>query len=222
MESSMQEEMMPSKPISDEDVLIKVSAGGILIVLNLSLDYEKLVKKVIQKIKKEKKFLSGTKLLIKGIDRNLDKDELGMARKMVMDKTGLELFSPDLSTPSDSETELPKEIETKKPDIIPHTLRAGENLSSPHDIVIFGDINAGASVITNGSLFVYGKIRGSVHAGSDGNREAIVSCHGFSPVQFKIADLTLPPEIDTADIQSCTCCLHIEGQDIKLDPYKKE
>jgi septum site-determining protein MinC len=210
---------MPSKPISEEDVLIKGSAEGILIVLNLSLDYEKLIKKVVQKVKKEKKFLSGTKLFVKGCDRNLDKDELGMARKMVMDKTGLELFSPENITLEESIS--PQEPETNKPDIISHTIRAGESIQSPHDILVFGDINAGATVSTNGSLFVYGKIRGSVHAGSKGNRDAIVTCHGFSPVHFQIADLTLP-EIEMSDTITYTCCLQIDGSMIKLDPYKKE
>lgn len=211
---------MPSKPISEEDVLIKGSAEGILIVLNLSLDYEKLIKKVVQKVKKEKKFLSGTKLLVKGIDRNLDKDELGMARKMVMDKTGLELFSPDNPLPEGSKMESAPS-ETNKPDMIPHTIRAGESISSPHDIFVFGDINAGATVTSCGSIIVYGKIRGSVFAGSEGNREAIVTCHGFSPIQFQIADLTLP-EMDMSETISCTCCLHIDGPSIKLDSYKKD
>jgi septum site-determining protein MinC len=212
---------MPSKPISEEDVLIKGSSNGIFIVLNLTLDYEKLIKKVVQKVKKEKKFLSGTKLFVKGIDRNLDPDELGMARKMVSDKTGLELFSPDVPS-AEATQESILDMETKKPDIISHTLRAGESFVSPHDIVIFGDINAGSNVYTNGSLFVYGKIRGTVHAGSEGNREAVVACHGFSPVQFNIADLSLPQDIDLSQTQTCTCCLHIEGQDIKLIPFKKE
>jgi septum site-determining protein MinC len=218
----MLEEMMPIKPILEEDVLIKGSSNGILIVLNLSQDYEKLIKKLVQKVKKDKKFLSGTKLFVKGTDRNLDKDELGMARKMVMDKTGLELFSPDLAHFPEQDTGVPIVPESNKPDIISHTLRAGESITSLHDIVIFGDINPGANVTTKGSLYVYGKIRGSVHAGNDGNREAIVSCHGFSPIQFKIADCTLSPEIDISELLTCACTIEIDRQEIKLMPYKKD
>lgn len=212
---------MPNKPISEDDVLIKGSSTGILIVLNLAQDYEKLIKKLVQKVKKDKKFLSETRLSIKGIDRNLDNDELGMARKMVKDKTGIELFAPDSTTPILEDIE-PKSSPENKTEVYEGTLRAGDNITSVSDIIIFGDINPGASVVTKGSVFVYGKVRGTLEAGKENNTKAVVSCTGFSPIQFSIACCTLPPDLNVMDLSSTSCYLKLEGQEIKITPFKRD
>ena len=203
---------MPIKPILEEDILIKGSIDGVMILLNTEHDFEKLIKKLIQKIKKDKKFLSESKLIVKGMDRNLDPDELGMIRKMVKDKTGLVLNSPEIITP----------IPEKKIDIIPHSLRAGETISTLNDVAIFGDINPGAIVTAAGSVYVYGKIRGSVHAGSNGDLTSMITCLGLSPIQIQIAKVPYSPEEDSSLNHSSICYLKLEGQEVKLTPFKKD
>lgn len=212
---------MPSKPINEEDVLIKGSSTGILIMLNLNQDYEKLIKKLVQKVKKDKKFLSETKLFIKGNDRLLDKDELGMARKMVKDKTGLELFQPEAESNEESSTKTEIE-ETNETEYIAHTLRAGEVISSNRNVVIFGDVNGGASVSSLGSIVVFGKIRGSVEAGAKGAKKAIIAAYGFSPIFCKIAGFDGPSVIENQDLISTPCFLSLEEDQIKLHTMKKD
>lgn len=210
---------MPIKPILEEDVLIKGSADGITILLNLNQDYEKLVKKLIQKVKKEKKFLSGSKLLVKGIDRNLDIDELGMARKMIKDKTGLTLESPDYLQ---EKIETPVINKLKQTEMINHTLRAGDKIMTQSDVVILGDINPGAEISSKGSIYIYGKIRGSVHAGLDGNQNSIITCLGFSPIHLQIADITLNDYLDSTELHSSICFLYVDSEEIKILSQKKE
>jgi septum site-determining protein MinC len=70
---------------------------------------------------------------------------------------------------------------------IQHTLRSGTRIEFPGNVLIIGDINPGAEVVAGGSVIVWGRLRGVVHAGVDGNKEAVVGALEFSPTQLRIA-----------------------------------
>ncbi|HPZ05539.1 MAG TPA: septum site-determining protein MinC, partial [Clostridiales bacterium] len=61
--------------------------------------------------------------------------------------------------------------------------------------VVLGDVNPGAEVVATGNVVVMGSLRGMVHAGADGNKEAIVAALSLQPTQLRIADvITRPPD----------------------------
>ena len=65
-------------------------------------------------------------------------------------------------------------------------------------IVILGDVNAGAEVISGENVIVLGAIRGLAHAGASGNREAIIVANEIDAPQVRIADIV--KEIEKAEI----------------------
>lgn len=69
------------------------------------------------------------------------------------------------------------------------TLRGGSMISHPGDVVIEGDIHPGAEVAAGGSIFVTGKMTGVVHAGCEGNDDAIVVAGQFLSDQVRIGGL---------------------------------
>jgi septum site-determining protein MinC len=70
---------------------------------------------------------------------------------------------------------------------IKHTLRSGTRISYPGHVVVLGDVNPGAEIVAGGSVLVWGRLRGLVHAGSEGDVNAIVGAIEFSPTQLRIA-----------------------------------
>jgi len=70
------------------------------------------------------------------------------------------------------------------------TLRSGVRIEFPGHVVILGDVNPGAEVVADGNIIVWGRLRGTVHAGANGNRKAVVCALEFSPMQLRIADQT--------------------------------
>jgi len=69
------------------------------------------------------------------------------------------------------------------------TVRSGQLVSFDGNLVIIGDVNPGGEVCVMGSL------RGMVHAGANGNREALVVALNLQPTQLRIADvITRPPD----------------------------
>lgn len=66
-------------------------------------------------------------------------------------------------------------------------LRSGQSIRHAGAVVILGDVNPGAQVISGGDVLVWGRLRGTVHAGAMGDSRAIVAALDFEPVQMRIA-----------------------------------
>jgi septum site-determining protein MinC len=75
------------------------------------------------------------------------------------------------------------------------TVRSGQTLEFPGNIVILGDVNPGAYVIASGDIIVMGRLNGVVHAGAEGEERAVVIGAKFHPSQLRIAHyIGRPPD----------------------------
>ena len=75
------------------------------------------------------------------------------------------------------------------------SLRSGQILRKTESVVVIGDVNPGAQVISGGDVMVWGRLRGVAHAGADGNARAVVTALDFAPTQLRIAGMvTIAPE----------------------------
>jgi septum site-determining protein MinC len=70
---------------------------------------------------------------------------------------------------------------------IKRTVRSGVRLEYEGNVVVLGDVNPGAEVVAGGSVVVWGRLRGVVHAGAAGDTEAVVCALDLSPTQLRIA-----------------------------------
>lgn len=78
--------------------------------------------------------------------------------------------------------------------LVRRTLRSGFSLTYPGHITLIGDVNAGAEIIAGGSVVVWGRLRGVVHAGAEGDEAAVVCALVFTPTQLRIAGaIAIPP-----------------------------
>ncbi len=68
------------------------------------------------------------------------------------------------------------------------TLRSGKRIEFPGNIVVMGDVNAGAEIIAEGNVIVWGRVRGMIHAGAKGDRSASICALDLSATQLRIAD----------------------------------
>jgi septum site-determining protein MinC len=67
------------------------------------------------------------------------------------------------------------------------TLRSGQQLRHPGSIALIGDVNPGAEIVAGGDIIVWGKLRGTVHAGAMGDEGAQVCALDMQPTQLRIA-----------------------------------
>lgn len=78
--------------------------------------------------------------------------------------------------------------------LIQRTLRSGQSIFYPGNVVVLGDVNPGAQVTATGDVIVVGALRGMVHAGAGGNEAAVVVAFRLEPTQLRIAKhVSRPP-----------------------------
>lgn len=71
--------------------------------------------------------------------------------------------------------------------LVHRTLRSGISLQDAGHIVVVGDVNPGAEIVAGGDVIVWGRLRGMVHAGANGNEGAVICALDLSPTQLRIA-----------------------------------
>jgi septum site-determining protein MinC len=67
-------------------------------------------------------------------------------------------------------------------------LRSGTKVFHEGNIVIQGDVNPGAEIIAKGNIMVWGRLRGTAHAGVDGDEGMRVYALEMAPTQLRIAE----------------------------------
>jgi len=126
---------------------------------------------------------------------------VGAARTLGL-KTALSELEMEPQTPSDGFDmlhELPPPIDPEDHGtegvLIKRTLRNGRVVHSDGHVVVLGDVNAGAVIVARGDVIVWGRLRGTVHAGAGGDESAVVCALNLAPTQLRIASyITISPE----------------------------
>ncbi len=72
--------------------------------------------------------------------------------------------------------------------LVQKTLRSGNRINYDGHVIVIGDVNPGAEIVSGGNVVVWGKLRGMVHAGVHGNLDAIVCALVLQPTQLRIGD----------------------------------
>ena len=67
------------------------------------------------------------------------------------------------------------------------TLRGGQALHHPGNIVVVGDVNPGAEIVASGDVLVFGRLAGVAHAGAQGDEAARVFAIDLRATQLRIA-----------------------------------
>lgn len=66
------------------------------------------------------------------------------------------------------------------------TLRSGQAIHHAGHVTLIGDVNPGAEVVAGGDIIIWGKLRGTAHAGAMGDDEAVICALQMAPSQIRI------------------------------------
>jgi septum site-determining protein MinC len=80
-----------------------------------------------------------------------------------------------------------------------------------------GDVNPGAEIIAAGDIIVWGSIRGSVWAGSKGNRKAKIIARELNPSKLKIDEYVYMGII--GDLKGNSKTAFLIEEDIAIESY---
>lgn len=119
----------------------------------------------------------------------------------------------------------PEMPEAKSPDLqegertltIRKTVRSGASIQYDGHVMIFGDTNPGSQVIATGNVIVFGRLKGTVHAGAEGDEKAFIIAHQLAPIQLRIGTKIAIPPVKRESTH--TELAHISNEKIVFEPY---
>ncbi|HWQ83412.1 MAG TPA: septum site-determining protein MinC [Anaerolineales bacterium] len=221
-------------------IQIKGIREGLLVTLG-DAPWEQAAEALIEHLDQQREFLKGARMALDVGNHVLKAADLGQLRNQISDRE-VTLWAVISNSPTTERTAQTLGLETRlaktKPEpaaqdtryqdgdpaiLVHRTLRSGYSLQNPGHVVILGDVNPGAQIISGGDVIVWGRLRGMVHAGAGGNESAVICALDLSPTQLRIAGAIaitpqrkLKPQPETARI--------VDGQVVAepWNPKKRE
>lgn len=187
-------------------IQIKGVRDGLLVTLGEG-DWPEIETALLQHIDERASFFQGARVALEVGNHILHAAELGTLRDKLSDK-GVALWAVLSNSPTTEQTAqilgMATQLSAPRPErriktldteltgdeamLIQRTLRSGFKVSFAGHVVVIGDVNPGAEIIAGGSVIVWGKVKGMVHAGAEGDQTATVCALELSPTQLRISE----------------------------------
>jgi len=208
----------------DDSITLKGIKEGLLVTIKPDGKWSDLTGRLMALIDAQGNFFRGAEVTLALGPREVRRNELANAQKLlarrevsliaVLSESATTVGSAEklglrtaLAAPSTEPAEIedgalalrppPIDPEERGTDgvLIKRTLRNGRTIHSDGHVVVLGDVNAGAMIIAAGDIIVWGRLRGTVHAGAKGDESAVVCALYLAPTQLRIAGyITISPE----------------------------
>lgn len=199
---------------------IKGTKDGILVTLQ-SQDWQEAKRNVIEQIQAKQEFFLGACLVLDVGHLVLGANELEELRDILSEYSvdltgvlsesivtqqtakllGLKTKIAKLRAKSDKNLKPLDTVFAGEPAVLLHrTMRSGFKVAYQGHVIVLGDVNPGAEIIASGCVIVWGRLRGMVHAGADGDDSAVVCALDLSPMQLRIASkiATTPQDVENS------------------------
>lgn len=101
------------------------------------------------------------------------------------------------------------------------TVKSGKVLESCHNLIIIGDVEKGASVLSGGNIFVLGTLSGKAHAGNKGKEDAVVVAMKLLAEEIKISGVGTEIKSGTLKkfLPGAPEIAYLMGEEIKIEQY---
>lgn len=124
------------------------------------------------------------------------------------------------SQPTNSASaENPENIPKKPTKIITKPIRAGTQIyAKDGDLIVLSSVNAGAEIIADGNIHVYGPLRGRALAGAQGDTSARIFCKELEAELVSIAGhYWVNEKIKALPLKNCFVQIYLSDNELKID-----
>lgn len=176
-------------------VIIKGNKYGIIVVLDDSIPFSELKPDIAKKFEESAKFFGNAQMAVTFEGRTLTKEEEREILEVIAENSEIKIICI-VDTDEEREKLFKKSLDAKLNELSNQsgqfykgTLRSGQVLEAENSLVVLGDVNPGAKIISKGNVVVLGALKGTVSAGAAGNEHAFVAALCMEPMQIRIADV---------------------------------
>lgn len=210
----------------DRLVTIRSNRYGLDIELDKKTDFEVLFDILSEKFKESARFFKDAKMALSFSGRVLTRTEEERILDVINRYTQIDVLcvveQNDENEPfyrSLVEQSL-SEREKRDGQFYRGSLGKRQLLESETSIIILGDVEPDARIISNGNIVVVGTLYGSAHAGASGDRNAFIVALSMQPRNLRIAEVDAKRQLiyqESINIKGPKIAV-IDGNRIYLDP----
>lgn len=212
----------------NNSVIIKGNKYGIIVVLNPDISFDELKTQVAEKFRESSKFFENAKMAISFEGRTLSNEEQRDILDIIGQNTDMKIVCVIDNDPEKEEL-FKKTLEQKLMELENNTgqfykgiLRSGTSLEFETSVVIIGDVNHGARVVSKGNIIILGSLKGNAFAGACGNTNSFVIALDMKPTQIRIADvIARAPDKPVKDADKEPKIAFLEDGNIYIEPLSK-
>lgn len=179
--------------IAKHHVTIKGVKDGLVFLLDDSCEFESLIEELEYKLdKSHQQILTGPiiHVRVKLGKRMVTKQQKDKIRSIISRQGNLLIQSIESDDQDDAALKSDKTFHVSR-----GIVRSGQTLKFKGDVLYIGDINPGGTIECTGSIYVLGSVRGVIHAGCEGDNEAIIAAAHLKPTQLRISSvISRPPD----------------------------
>lgn len=202
----------------NDNIIIKGNRDGINAIINMNKfkDFEEMLETLIVKLSAGKMFYKGCTLKITTQLKYINEKQFGKLKDILFEQFLIKdcIFEDK----DDKDNKVFNGIYDGRTKFLRRTIRSGQVINYPGNVVIIGDVNAGAEIYAGGNIIVLGALRGYAHAGYGGNPKAIVAAFYLQPEILQIADImTRSPEDNVKPPYPEVA--KVKGDTIIVEPY---
>lgn len=215
-----------------KSVIIKSNKFGLIVILDDKLPFEELLLDIGDKFKEAAHFFKDAKMAVTFRGRLLTKTQEKKVIETIIENCSIHILCI-VDEQKESEAFYRGAVEYTLEEQKTHdgqfykgTLRSGQVLETETSIIILGDVNPGAQVVSKGNIIVLGSCMGNVYAGATGNRGCFVAALIMKPAQVRIADKiarsAITKRVDTGEYPMDPMISFIKDDHIYVKPISQE
>ncbi|CAM3824083.1 septum site-determining protein MinC [Alkalicoccus chagannorensis] len=131
--------------------------------------------------------------------RYIGPEDEAAVRRLLEDEfaVSIDAFESDVLSKQEAENML----KAQKMTTMYHVLRSGQVVEIEGSVLLIGDVNPGAEIKATGSIYILGSLKGTAHAGTEGEVRSVICASFMDPSQLRIAHIVRhPPENDEEEV----------------------
>lgn len=206
--------------MGDNNIVLKGNRDGLSIIINMNAfnDFDHMCEELLKRLSAGKNFYKGSTVKIITDFTCIGDHQMNKLKDILFEEL---LIKDVIFENKKKKDEFFNGVIEGRTKFISRNIRSGQVINYSGNIVIIGDVNPGAEINAAGNVIVMGYLRGIVHAGNNGNREALISSTQLQPQIMSIGNvITRSPEDEAKPLY--TEVARIKNDMIIVEPYSPE
>jgi len=207
-------------------VRIRGSRHGISVKLDSGASYEEIKNDIAAEFKQAEKFLGEENLAVSFEGKPLTEQQQDELVDIIHQNCNVHIVCVlDQNTEQEkkfqhSVQKTMMEVDASIGQFYKGPVRSGQVLEFEQSVILIGDVNAGASIVSKGNIIILGTLRGTAYAGAAGRKNSFIVAMNMQPIQLRIAEVSAMSSGDDKELTGPRIA-YAEGENIYIEPLTK-